>query len=97
MKIIRKEESREQCTEAGWYAYDYQLEQELKKEHILQFRELGGDFIYLTSLQHPFFKVEDHYFMIKGVEGKDVVRLSVYKAYEQELCENVEVFFNGLG
>lgn len=96
MKIRRKEESREQCTEAGWYAYDYELECELKKEEIMHFREFKADFIYLAALRQPFYKVEDRYYMIKGVEGSNTLRLSVYKEYEEEICENLEIFLESL-
>lgn len=90
MNIIVKEESREQCTEAGWYAYDYEMERELLQEDILRFRELSADFIYLSGLKQPFFKVEDTYYMIKGVEGKRRIRLSVYREYEEEICKRLE-------
>lgn len=92
MKIIGKEESREQCTEAGWYAYDYELGRALSGEDIMHFRELGADFICLSSMKHPFFKVEDTYYMIKGVEGKNMIRLSVYREYEEKICHRIERF-----
>lgn len=93
MKIMEKIESREQCTEAGWYAYDYNLERALLRKDIEQFRELEADFIYLTGLKQPFFKIENTYYMLKGVEGKPTIRLSVYKEYEEELCKEIEAFF----
>lgn len=96
MKIINKEESREQCMEAGWYAYDYKLERELLREDILRFREFEADFIYLTSMKQPFYKIEDKYFMIKGTEGRNVFRLSMYKEYEAEICQKVESFLENI-
>lgn len=96
MKIVKKEESIEQCTEAGWYAYDYELERDLLREDILRFREFEADFIYLTALKQPFFKVEDRYYMIKGVEGKKVIRLSMYREYEEKICEKIEALVRGI-
>lgn len=92
MNIVNKTESREQCTEAGWYAYDYELESEVTRDMILRLRELGGNFVYLTSLALPFYKVEEQYFMIKGTEGRKYFRLSMYKEYEEEICSRIEKF-----
>lgn len=92
MIIINKTESRQQCTEAGWYAYDYVFQRNLVSDDILRFKELGADFIYLKGLKQPFFKIEDKYYMIKGVEGKSAIRLSVYKEYEKDITEKIEQF-----
>lgn len=89
MKIIREEESREQCTEAGWYAYDYLLEREMTQQDILRLPELGGSLVYLSKLKQPFYKLEDSYLMLKGVQGKDTLRVAVYREYETGLCEKV--------
>ena len=94
MKILKKEESREQCTEAGWYAYDYELERPIVREDIFKFRELGENLIYLSSLKEPFYKLECRYMMIKGVEGQKHFRLAVYKEFEEENCLRVEAFIN---
>lgn len=96
MKIVRKEESRELCTEAGWYAYDYELDRAMKREDIERLRELGENLIYLSSLKAPFYKLECRYLMMKGVEGRTSFRLAVYKEYEEELCKKVETFLENL-
>lgn len=93
MKIMKKEESRELCTEAGWYAYDYELEGAVVREDIFMLRELGENLVYLSSLKEPFYKLEAHDLMIKGVEGKSHCRLAVYKEYEKEGCQKVEALF----
>lgn len=95
MLITKKEESRELCTEAGWYAYDYTLSQEMGREDILKFRQIEGDFIYLSTLKQPFYKLENKFYMIKGVEGKNTFRLSMYRSYEEKICREVESLFEG--
>ena len=96
MEILEKSESREQCTESGWYAYDYKLELDISREHILNLKQLGGNFIYLSQLAIPFYKLEDKYMMIKGLEGSDTVRVAFYREFENQICEKIEKFFNDL-
>lgn len=90
MKILKKEESREQCTEAGWYAYDYELERPIARDDIYKLRELGQNLVYLSSLKEPFYKLECRHLMIKGIEGKNCLRLAVYKEDEEENCQKAE-------
>lgn len=90
MKVIKKTESVEPCTESGWYAWDYELEREMGPEDIEALAVLGGSFLYLKQLKEPFYKVETQYMMIKGLEGRRVLRLSVYKEYEEEIGKKVE-------
>lgn len=90
MNIIKKTESVEPCTESGWYAWDYELERGMEPEDIEALAVLGGSFLYLKQLKEPFYKVETQYMMVKGLEGRSVLRLSVYKEYEEELIKKVE-------
>lgn len=85
MKIIGYEESRERCAESGWFAFDILLGEPLTKEDIALFRPLGG-FLFLSMLKQPFFKVEQDYFMIKGVQGNEHFRLAMH----QDECEKIE-------
>lgn len=94
MIIVKKEESREPCVEAGWYAYDYVLEREMQREEIMKLREMEGSFLYLEKLKQPFFKLENRYYILKGVEGKNTFRLSMYKDYEEEICRKVELLLS---
>lgn len=86
MKIVQKTESRERCAEAGWFAWDYILDEVIDREFILKLRPLGG-FVYLDMLKEPFFKVESDYYMIKGVQGKDFFRIAVHGGHEEKLKE----------
>ena len=47
MKIIDKIASRERCAEAGWYAWDFILDQPMDDAFILSLRPLGS-FVYLS-------------------------------------------------
>ena len=68
MKIVGKAASRERCAEAGWYAWDYFLDQPMDDGFILSLRPLGG-FVYLTGLSRPFFKIESDGRLITGLRG----------------------------
>lgn len=94
MKLIERIESRERCAEAGWFAYDFVLDQKISKEFILQLRPLGS-FVFLDMLSKPFFKVENEHFMIKGILGDDFFRMAVHKDYTEELTK-MEEFLNGM-
>ena len=77
MKILGKQPSREKCAESGWFATDYLLDAPIDKAFILSLRPLGS-FVYLDMLKEPFFKIENDYYMIKGVQGKDYFRIAVH-------------------
>lgn len=94
MKILEKTESRERCTESGWFAYDYLLDREMNRETILKLRPLGG-FCYLDMLRQPFFKVENDYYMIKGIQGNSYFRIAVHGKHEAVL-EELEHFIESL-
>ena len=38
-------------------------------------------------LKEPFFKIENDYYMIKGVQGKDYFRIAVHGKHEEELVK----------
>ncbi len=86
MKIIGKEESRERCAEAGWYAWDLILDQPMDDGFILSLRPLGS-FVYLTALSRPFFKIESDYRFIKGLRGDSFFRVAVHDAHRDKLTE----------
>ena len=67
MKILGKQPSREKCAESGWFATDYLLDAPIDRAFILSLRPLGS-FVYLDMLKEPFFKIENDYYMIKGVQ-----------------------------
>lgn len=88
MKLTQKKRSLEPCTEAGWNAYDYCLDQPMDDAFILRFRPLGS-FLYLSALREPFFKVESDYYIIKGVKNRNAFRIAVHREHEA-LLEEIE-------
>ena len=84
MKITDIIESREQCAEAGWYAYDFILENPLKQQLIYSLRSLGA-FTFLPMLKKPFFKIESDHYLIKGMEQDCFFRVAVHRDYPEEL------------
>lgn len=88
MKITRMEESREPCTESGWYAYDIWLDETMEEKQI---RMLGGhgDLTYLTGLRQPFYKLNQEYFYIQGIQGEAQLRLAVYREEEEKVIRQV--------
>jgi len=84
MTILKRIKSREQCTESGWQAYNYLLKEPLSAEQIRAMRPLGS-LLFLDSLRQPFFKIESHYYIIKGVQGNDFFRIAIHSAHTDEL------------
>ena len=93
MKIVDKIPSRERCAEAGWYAWDFILDQPMDDAFILSLRPLGS-FVYLSALSKPFFKIESDYRLIKGLRGDSFFRVAVHGAYQSKLAE-VEALIAG--
>lgn len=94
MKIISRRKSIETCSEAGWYAYDFLLDREIDREFILSLKPLGS-FVYLDMLKQPFFKIENHHYILKGVQGKDFFRIAVHGDYLDEVSR-IEKYINSL-
>lgn len=92
MKLIERIESRERCAEAGWFAYDFLMDENVDKEFILKLKPLGS-FLFMEKLAKPFFKIENDHIMIKGIMGDDFFRMAVHKDYVEEL-EKMEEFIN---
>jgi hypothetical protein len=84
VKITDKQNSPEPCEEAGWVAYDYALDAPLRRGDILRLRPLGA-FAYLDKLRQPFFKVESDHYLVKGLEGKQTLRVGVHRDHLDEL------------
>lgn len=81
MKVIRTTESIELCTESGWSAYDLTVDEEIEKETIQRLGTLG-DLTYLGMLSKPFYRIEQAYYMIKGLEGDKVLRVAMLGGQE---------------
>ena len=84
VKVIAQRESIELCTEAGWSAYDLLTDEPVGREDIMRLGQLGT-LTYLSSLKQPFYRVEGRHWLIKGLEGKKVLRVSMADTEEQIL------------
>lgn len=91
MKIIEKRRSLERCTESGWDAVDLILDEPMDDDFIMRFKRIEGSFIYLSMLKNPFFKVENHNYILKGVKGNDFFRVAMHRDYIDKVSEFVEI------
>ena len=55
------------------------LEEGLTDEDIRKIGTAGGSFLYLARLKKPFFKVESHEYVIKGVLGDAFFRIAAHR------------------
>ena len=85
MKIKDRRKSLEACTESGWDAFDLLTEEPLSDEDIESLREAGGSFLYMKQLKKPFFKIESHNYVIKGVRGDSFFRFAVHRDHLDEI------------
>lgn len=83
MIITNITRSPEPCTEAGWLAFQYELEHPVSRDFIIALRPLGS-FIFLESLAQPFFKIQNHHYMIKGLLNATSIRVAVHKDHQDE-------------
>ena len=83
MIITNITRSPEPCTEAGWLAFQYELEHPISRDFIIALRPLGS-FIFLESLAQPFFKIQNHHYMIKGLLNATSIRVAVHKDHQDE-------------
>ena len=90
MKITNIFRSPEPCTEAGWLAFQYELEHPINLDFILSLRPLGS-FIFLKTLAQPFFKIQNHHYMIKGLLNDTSIRVAVHREHlnEQEPIKQI--------
>lgn len=84
MKVLEQRESLELCTESGWYAYDLQTEYPVTKEVIEALGTLGV-LTYLGMLSKPFYRIEERFFMIKGLEKESTLRVAMLEGKEEIL------------
>ena len=87
MRVIEVRESLEPCEEAGWAAYDMILEGEMDRETIVRLGDLGA-LTYLGMLKQPFYRVEQPYYMLRGLEGARHLRVSMLRG-EEEIMDAV--------
>lgn len=94
MKIIETRKSLETCTEAGWDAIDCLLDQEIDDAFVESLRAIEGSFLYMKMLRKPFFKVESHNYILKGVKGNTFFRLACHRDFFSE-TEKIIAILNG--
>ena len=90
MKLIETRKSLEPCTESGWDAVDLLLAEGLTEGDIRKLGELQGSFIFLRQLKKPFFKVEYHDYVIKGVLGDPFFRVAAHKDQIGAVLKSIE-------
>lgn len=93
MKILRITPSPEPCVEAGWHASQYYLDGPVTKQLVLSLRPLGS-LLLLEHLRQPFFKVESHHYMIKGLLGDTSLRVALHRDYQHE-AERIKRIITG--
>ena len=94
MKITDTRRSLETCTESGWDAVDMLMDEPIDDEWIEGLRRIEGSFVYMKTLRKPFFKLEFHNYVIKGVKGDMFFRLAYHRDY-QFLKEEIREILNG--
>lgn len=87
MRVIEVRESLEPCEEAGWAAYDMILDTGMDRETIVRLGDLGV-LTYLGMLKQPFYRIEQPYYMIRGLEGARHLRVSMLRG-EEEIMDAV--------
>jgi len=83
MTIIAITSSPEPCTEAGWHAEQYHLDGPVTRALVDSLRPLGSTLV-LTAVRQPFFKVESHHFIIKGLLGDTSIRVACHRDHTDE-------------
>lgn len=96
MQVREIIESRERCVEAGWFAYDFVLEEPMGKEFIEALRGIGGSFLFLKMLKAPFFKLEADHYIVKGVQGNDFFRMAVHRDDAEIELERVKRYIEAV-
>ena len=91
MKITDRRKSLEACTESGWDAFDLLTEAPLDDEDIESLRQIEGSFLYMKQLKKPFFKIESHNYVIKGVRGDSFLRFAVHKDHVDEIDRMIDM------
>lgn len=88
MEVIEIRKSLEKCAEAGWYGFDFILGEPVSPDLINYFGDMGN-LIFLSALKNPFFKVETHDLIIKGICGKSEIRVAVSSLEETTRLEEL--------
>ena len=76
--------SPEPCQEAGWAAWQWHLDDATTRTFVERLRPLGS-LLVIDSLKRPFFKIESHHYMVKGLLGDKSIRVACHRDHEEEL------------
>lgn len=93
MRIISITPSPEPCAEAGWHASQYLLDGTLTHELVMALRPLGS-LLLMDNLRQPFFKIESHHYMLKGLLGDHSIRVAVHQDHEEETNLIKQLLYN---
>ncbi len=93
MRIISINPSPEPCAEAGWHASQYLLDGTLTRELVMALRPLGS-LLLMDNLRQPFFKIESHHYMLKGLLGDHSIRVAVHQDHEEETNLIKQLLYN---
>lgn len=88
MKTTAITPSPEPCAEAGWHAVQFHLDQPVDRTLIMGLRHLGS-LLVLEHVRQPFFKIESHYYMIKGLLGDTSIRVAAHHEHEEETHKTI--------
>ncbi len=93
MRIISITPSPEPCAEAGWHASQYLLDGTLTRKLAMALRPLGS-LLLMDNLRQPFFKIESHHYMLKGLLGDHSIRVAVHQDHEEETNLIKQLLYN---
>ena len=93
MRIISITPSPEPCAEAGWHASQYLLDGTLTRELVMALRPMGS-LLLMDNLRQPFFKIESHHYMLKGLLGDHSIRVAVHQEHEEETNLIKQLLYN---
>lgn len=95
-KILKIEKARDLCDEAGWYGYDILLNEAVDENFVFKLGLLGN-LIYLPNLKQPFFKIENKGCLVKGVVGRNEIRIGIAyddKVVLKQIIDEIEKIYN---
>jgi len=90
MKIVDVRKSLETCTESGWDALDVMTDEPLDDKDIVCLKEFDGSFMYMKMLKKPFFKLEYHDYVFKGVKGDNFFRAAFHRDSREKIDEMIK-------
>lgn len=90
MTITHITPSPEPCVEAGWQASQYYLDHRVDRPLVKALSPLGS-LLLLDKVRQPFFKIESHHYIIKGLLGDDSIRVAVHRDHTDETQRIIQI------